>query len=154
MARALHPPIAARLGDVSTERLDMLCLRPEHAEALTPIFAEPAVWEFPYGRGLTAQETDAVARRRAEEWRDKGFGCWLLVERATGRALGYAGLIVPVLFGPRFGVVEPGVGELIRQKSFALSDVADEGTEVGAALRTGGYGAGSAKGHLLTTVAP
>jgi RimJ/RimL family protein N-acetyltransferase len=108
MARALHPPVAARLGDVSTERLDMLRLRPEHAEALTPIFAEPAVWEFPYGRGLTASETDDFARRRADEWRDRGFGCWLLVERATGRALGYAGLIVPVFLPEVLPAIEVG----------------------------------------------
>ena len=58
-----------------------------------------------------------------------------------------------MLVCPLFGVVEPGVGEPVRQMAFSLFDVVDEAAEVGAALRTGGYGAGSAKGHLLTTLA-
>ena len=64
------------------------------------------------------------------------------------------GLIVLVLMCLLFGVVGPGVGELIRQMAFSVFDVVDEGiAEVGAALRTVGYGAGSAKGYLLTAVA-
>src|SRR5918997_5059357 len=51
------------------------------------------------------------------------------------------------------GIIEPGVGELVRQTAFALSDVVDEGAQVGAAPTTGGRGAGSAKGHLLAAVA-
>jgi hypothetical protein len=53
------------------------------------------------------------------------------------------------------GIIEPGVGELIRQTAFALSDLVDEGVEVGAAPTAGGRGggAGSGKGHLLAAVA-
>src|SRR5687768_16697828 len=53
------------------------------------------------------------------------------------------------------GIIEPGVGELIRQTAFALSDVVDEGAELGAAPSAGGRdgGAGSAQGHLLAAVA-
>ena len=52
------------------------------------------------------------------------------------------------------GIMEPGVGEIVRQTSFALSDVVDEGAELGAAPTTGARGAaGSAKGHLLAAVA-
>src|SRR5215208_2442822 len=53
------------------------------------------------------------------------------------------------------GIIEPGVGELIRQTAFALSDLVDEGVEVGTAPTTGGRGggAGSGKGHLLAAVA-
>jgi len=58
-----------------------------------------------------------------------------------------------VLLFPLSGIIEPGVGELVRQTAFALSDVVDEGAEVGAAPTTGGCGAGSAKGHLLAAVA-
>ena len=51
-----------------------------------------------------------------------------------GRALRISGLILFVLVCPLFGVVEPGVGELIRQTAFSLFDVVDEGiAEVGAA---------------------
>jgi hypothetical protein len=65
-----------------------------------------------------------------------------------------SGLIVLVLVCLLFGIVEPGVGEPIRQMAFSLFGVVDEGgAEVGAALRTGGYGAGSTKGRLLATLA-
>jgi hypothetical protein len=71
-----------------------------------------------------------------------------------GRAFRISGLFLLVLVCPLFGVVEPGVGELIRQMAFSLTDVADEGiAEVGAAPTTGGYGAGGAKGCLLATLA-
>ena len=59
-----------------------------------------------------------------------------------------------VLFCTLFCVVEPGVGEIVRQTTFALSDLVDEGAEVGAAPTAGARGgAGSAKGHLLAAVA-
>ena len=51
------------------------------------------------------------------------------------------------------GIIEPGVGEIVRQTAFALSDVVDEGAEVGAATTAGGYGGGSPKCHLLATFA-
>ena len=51
------------------------------------------------------------------------------------------------------GIIEPGVGEIVRQTTFALSDLVGEGAKVDAAPTTGGRGAGSAKGHLLAAVA-
>jgi hypothetical protein len=53
---------------------------------------------------------------------------------------------------PHFGIVEPGMGEIIRQTAFALLDVVDEATEFGAAPTTGGYGAGSSKDQLLAAL--
>jgi hypothetical protein len=62
--------------------------------------------------------------------------------------------IVLVLVCSLFGVVEPGVGELIRQPACSLLEVVDEGMpEIDAAPTTGGYGARSAKGYLLSAVA-
>src|SRR5215212_11695436 len=58
-----------------------------------------------------------------------------------------------VLLCPLFGIIEPGVGELVRQTAFTLSDLVDEGAQVGAAATTGGRGADSGKGHLLAAVA-
>src|SRR5215204_7446166 len=58
-----------------------------------------------------------------------------------------------VLFSPLSSIIEPGVGEMVRQTAFALSDLADEGAEVGAATTAGGYGGGSPKGHLLAAFA-
>jgi hypothetical protein len=70
-----------------------------------------------------------------------------------GRASRVSGLILLALLCPLFGVVEPGVGELLRQIPFSLSEALNEGAELGAAPRTGIYGAGSAKGGLLATLA-
>src|ERR687897_927065 len=64
-----------------------------------------------------------------------------------------SGLIALALLCPLPGVVEPGVGESVRQTAFALPDVEDEAPEVGAAPATDGRGARSAKGHLLAAVA-
>ena len=97
---------------------------------------------------LTASEPTAVV-----------FGLLLVGGRrnivvAPGRAfIKISGLIALVLLCTLFGVVEPGVGELVRQTAFALSDLVDEGAQLGAAPTTGARGAGSAKGHFLAAVA-
>src|SRR5215212_1412190 len=70
-----------------------------------------------------------------------------------GRAFGISGLIVLVLLCALSGIVEPGMGEIVRQTAFTLSDVVDEGAELGAAPTTDCRGAGSGKGHLLGAVA-
>src|SRR5215216_4127137 len=70
------------------------------------------------------------------------------------RAFQISGLIMLVLLCPLPGIIEPGVGEIVRHTSFALSDVVDEGAKVGAAPSAGARGAaGSAKGHLLAALA-
>jgi hypothetical protein len=78
-------------------------------------------------------------------------GCRNIVV-APARAFKISGFIMLVLLCPLFGIIESGVGELVRQTSFALSDVVDEGAQVRAAPTAGGCGAGSGKGHLLTAV--
>src|ERR671911_477756 len=72
-----------------------------------------------------------------------------------GRAFKISGLIMLVLLCALPGIIEPGVGEIVGQTAFALSDVVDEGAQVGTAPTTGGRGAaaGSAKGHLLAALA-
>jgi hypothetical protein len=75
-----------------------------------------------------------------------------------GRDFKISGLIMLVLLCTLSGIIEPGMGEIVRQTAFALSDVVDEGAELGAAPTTGGCGAGScgagsAKGHLLFALA-
>src|SRR5215208_2909701 len=71
-----------------------------------------------------------------------------------GRAFKISGLIMLVLLCPLSGLIEPGVPEIVGQTAFALSDVVDEGAELGTAPTTGGCGtASSAKGHLLASVA-
>jgi hypothetical protein len=65
-----------------------------------------------------------------------------------------SGLIMLVLLCLLSGIIESGVGELVRQTAFTLSYAVDEGAELGTAPTTGGYAAaGSAKGHLLSALA-
>jgi hypothetical protein len=65
---------------------------------------------------------------------------------APGRAFKISGFIMLVLLCALSGIIEPRVGEIVRQTTFALSDVVDEGAKLGAAPTTGGRGAaGSAK---------
>src|SRR5215203_7093389 len=87
------------------------------------------------------------------------FGSLLLVGGhrnivvTPARAFGISGFIMLVLLCALSGIIEPGVGEIVRQTAFTLSDLVDEGAKVGAAPTTGGCAAGSAKGHLLAAVA-
>ena len=69
------------------------------------------------------------------------------------RAFRISGLIMLVLLCPLSGIIEPGVGEIVRQTAFTLSDLVDEGAQIGTAPTTGGCRAGSGKGHLLAAVA-
>ncbi len=62
--RALHPPIAGPLPDVTTDRLDLRRFRPGDEAVLAPVFAKPEVWRFPYGRGFT-RRGDGCVRRHA-----------------------------------------------------------------------------------------
>src|SRR5829696_2382341 len=62
----------------------------------------------------------------------ESFSFWLLlvggrrnVVVTPARAFMMSGLIVLVLSCPLCGIVEPGVGELVRQTAFALSDLVD-----------------------------
>lgn len=103
-----HPPVAAPLGDVTTERLTLRRFRAADAEALAPVFAEPAVWRYPYGRGLTAEETATFVEKRVAGWDAQGFDLWVAEERATGRVIGFVGLSVPRFLPEVLPAVEVG----------------------------------------------
>jgi RimJ/RimL family protein N-acetyltransferase len=104
----LYPPVRGRLGDVTTERLDLRRVRLGDEELLGPLFADPDVWHFPLGRGLTADETLGFVRRHADAWDAQGFDVWLASERATGRTVGYVGLTVPTFLPEVLPAVEVG----------------------------------------------
>lgn len=72
-----HPPIAERMPDVLTERLDLRRFDVDDLDALAAVFAQPEVWQFPYGRAFTREETAAFLRVQMNEWAQCGFGCWI-----------------------------------------------------------------------------
>src|SRR5215204_929182 len=69
-----------------------------------------------------------------------------------GRAFRISGLVPRALPSPRLSIVEPGVGEPVRQMAFSFLNVVDE-VAVEGATPTGGFGAGRGKDQLLAAVA-
>ncbi len=102
------PPIAAPLGDVTTERLELRRFRPEDVDELAPVFAQAEVWQFPYGRAFSREETESFVASQLAHWDEHGFGLWTVGERATGRTVGYAGLAVPTFLPEILPAVEVG----------------------------------------------
>jgi RimJ/RimL family protein N-acetyltransferase len=95
MGEPSAPRIAAALGDVVTDRLALMRPSPGDSELLAPVFAERAVWEFPYGRGMDAQWTAAFVDQAVAGWERYGFGIWVVRTLADAEVIGYLGLSMP-----------------------------------------------------------
>lgn len=106
--RGACPPIRGPLGGTTTPRLVLRPFAATDVDLLVPIFAKPAVWEFPYGRGFSRQETQAFLDQQVSHWTAYGFGCWLASEAGSGRPLGYVGLSVPTFLPELLPAVEVG----------------------------------------------
>jgi RimJ/RimL family protein N-acetyltransferase len=98
---ALHPAIAAPLGEVGTRRLSLRRLERHDLDELAAVFAEREVWQFEYGRGMTRSETEAFLDRQMKLWTECGFGGCAVRERAQPDLIGVVGLSVP-LFSHEF----------------------------------------------------
>jgi RimJ/RimL family protein N-acetyltransferase len=96
------------LPDVQTQRLELRRFHAGDLDNLAEVFAKPEVWKFPYGRGLNRDETEAFLGGQIDGWRANGFGCWLVVERASGRTVGYLGLSIPTFLPEVLPAVEVG----------------------------------------------
>ena len=95
MSTAEHaPPIAAPLGDVTTERLDLRRFDPGDINELADVFAHEEVWRIPYGRAFTRTEAETFLELQIREWNECGFGCWVAREISNERIVGYVGLLV------------------------------------------------------------
>jgi RimJ/RimL family protein N-acetyltransferase len=106
VSSATHPPIASPLGDVRTARLELRRMQPGDLDALAAIFAVREVWQFPYGRGFTREETAEFLATQLRAWETNGFGLWIACER--GRTLGFVGLSVPLFLPEILPAVEVG----------------------------------------------
>lgn len=102
------PRIAAPLPDVQTDRLDLRRFRQEDLNELAEVFAHPAVWQFPYGRGFTRSETQVFLDLQIAEWDALGFGCWIARTVEDRRVIGYVGLSVPTFLPEVLPAVEVG----------------------------------------------
>ena len=103
-----HPPISARLPEITTERLRLREFRATDTEPLAAVFAKREVWEFPHGRGFTFEETETFIANQRAHWEACNFGLWVAVERSTDRAIGYVGLAVPMFLPEILPAVEVG----------------------------------------------
>ena len=72
------------------------------------MFANPEVWQFPYGRAFSQDETSASLKLQLEECESCGFGGWIAVERETSRIIGYVGISVRTFLPEILPAVEVG----------------------------------------------
>jgi RimJ/RimL family protein N-acetyltransferase len=103
-----HPPLDQPLGDVTTERLDLRRFRDEDLDELAAVFATVEVWRYPFGRGLTRDETAGFLDRQIASWDRCGFGLWAVVERSSGRLTGFVGLSIPAFLPEILPAIEVG----------------------------------------------
>jgi RimJ/RimL family protein N-acetyltransferase len=104
----LAPPINAPLGPVTTERMHLRAFKSSDLDGLARVFEKREVWQFPYGRGFTREETEYFLKLQQREWDEFGFGCWLATLRETGEVIGYVGLSVPQFLPEILPAVEVG----------------------------------------------
>lgn len=102
------PRIAAPLGAVTTDRLELRRFEKTDLDGLADVFAKREVWEFPYGRAFTRDETSRFLESQMQEWDECGFGCWIAVLRETHQTIGYVGLSVPMFLPDILPAVEVG----------------------------------------------
>jgi RimJ/RimL family protein N-acetyltransferase len=101
----------APVRDHGPRHADRLALRRFEAtdlDELAEVFAHPEVWQFPYGRAFTRDETERFLDAQIEEWDERGFGCWIARLRETGAVIGYVGLSVPTFLPEVLPAVEVG----------------------------------------------
>lgn len=103
-----HPPVDGPLHDVTTDRLELRRFHHDDLDGLAAVFAKPEVWQFPYGRAFTRDETAVFLDQQLKEWDACGFGCWVAIERDTRCIVGYVGISVPTFLPEILPAVEVG----------------------------------------------
>lgn len=96
------------IGATSTARLHLRPFEMSDLTGLAKLFAKSKVWQFPYGRGLTPQETGSFLEQQLLHWETYSFGCWLAEHRESGQTLGYVGLSTPTFLPEILPAVEVG----------------------------------------------
>jgi len=81
---------------------------PADIDDLAALFAEPEVWRYPFGRGLSRLESEQFLDRQVEHWEANGFGMWAAELTETGQLIGYIGLSIPSWLPQVLPAVEVG----------------------------------------------
>jgi RimJ/RimL family protein N-acetyltransferase len=93
---------------IETDRLVLRTWEPDDIDELEGIFAQPAVWQYPFGRGWTRDETQAFLDRKRREWATRGWSQWAVEHRADRRLIGFLGLQPPEFLPEVMPTVEIG----------------------------------------------
>lgn len=108
MSQFRPPEIAAPLGAVNTARMHLRQFAESDLDGLADVFSKAEVWQFPYGRAFTRDETSRFLDAQMAEWEECGFGCWIAVLKSTQVPIGYVGLSVPMFLPEILPAVEVG----------------------------------------------
>jgi RimJ/RimL family protein N-acetyltransferase len=96
------------VDELLTSRLRLRRWTQEDRGRLAEVFAKPEVWRFPFGRGFSAEETQAFLAYRIAEQATGGWADWATELRDSGRLIGYIGLSVPHFLPEVMPTVEIG----------------------------------------------
>ncbi|MDQ6796510.1 MAG: GNAT family N-acetyltransferase [Actinomycetota bacterium] len=96
------------MGIVETERLMLRPWSRGDIDDLAAVFAEPDVWRYPFGRGLTRDESKGFLDRQLQHWETHGFGLWAAELKTDGCLIGYMGLAIPTWLPQILPAVEVG----------------------------------------------
>ncbi|NLA35574.1 MAG: GNAT family N-acetyltransferase, partial [Actinobacteria bacterium] len=94
--------------EVRTERLLLSPIESSDVEAFAPVFAKPEVWRYPYGRGMTLDETARFVASQVSDWATYGYGLWAMRTQETAAVVGYVGLSIPRFYPAILPAVEVG----------------------------------------------
>ena len=93
---------------METDRLLLREWAEDDLDELAAVFADPAVWHYPFRRGLTREESERFLERQMDHWATHGFGTWAAEVRGDGRLAGYIGLAIPEWLPQVLPAVEVG----------------------------------------------
>lgn len=77
---------------LETERLVLRALEDADAPLLLQNFQDPIASRYWFTPDRSIEEALARVTKAAQAWRENGFGDWAVVEKSSGRFLGFCGL--------------------------------------------------------------
>ncbi len=80
------------IPEIVTEGLLLRAMRREDAPLLLEFFRDPEAGRYWFTPDKTIDEAYARVERLDTDWLKNGFGDWAVVERSSGRFIGFAGL--------------------------------------------------------------
>lgn len=95
---------------LETDRLVLRQLTLDDLDFTAELLAHPEVMSF-WPKTYTREEAESWIHRHQERYARDGYGYWLVVEKATGKPIGQAGLLKQEVDG----AIETGIGYIIHR---------------------------------------